>query len=88
MNFEGMKSTNMDGLENETLDAMHKFGKALMQWKLQEWNTELRQETCCECGSKIEAYPKSCTSVPCVYCAPRDNDLLYFISLFLLLSVR
>jgi hypothetical protein len=36
---------------------------------------------------ETEAYPKSCTSVPCIYCAPRDNDLLYSISLFLLFSI-
>jgi len=54
MNLEEMKPTNMGGLADKTLDDMHKFGEALMQWKLQQWNTELRQETCSECGSKVE----------------------------------
>ena len=34
-----------------------------------------------------EVYPKSCTYLTCVYCAPRDNDFRYSISLFLLLSI-
>ena len=39
--YEEMEPTNLGGLEDETLDDMHKFGKALMQWKLDEWNTLL-----------------------------------------------
>ena len=35
-----------------------------------------------------EAYPKSCTSVTCVYCVPRDDDHQYFDSLLLLFPVR
>ena len=52
--FGEMKPTNLDVLEGETLDDMHKLGKALMQWKLDEWNTQLRKETCSACGSNLE----------------------------------
>ena len=51
MEFSQMKPTTLDQLENRTLDAIYKLGEALMQWKLEEWNTELHKETCSECGS-------------------------------------
>ena len=52
--FEKMEPTELDGFEGATLDAIYKIGKALMQWKFQQWNTELRKEQCSECSGKLE----------------------------------
>jgi hypothetical protein len=43
--FSQMQPTNLNELESETLDAIYRIGKGLMQWKFQEWNAELRKET-------------------------------------------
>jgi len=52
--FSQMKPTTLDQLESRTLDAIYKLGKALMQWKIEEWDTELHKESCPECGCKLE----------------------------------
>jgi hypothetical protein len=52
--FEGMRPTSLDELENETLDAMHELGSYLMDSKVEDWNTQVRQETCTQCGTKLK----------------------------------
>jgi hypothetical protein len=52
--FSEMQPTNLDELESETLDAIYRIGKGLMQWKFHEWDTELHKQTCSECGAKLE----------------------------------
>ena len=52
--FQEMKPTDLGGLESETLDAIYRIGKGLMQWKFHEWDTELHNQTCSECGARLE----------------------------------
>jgi hypothetical protein len=52
--FSEMGPTELGTFENKVLDAVYRVGKGLMQWKLGEWNTELRIETCSQCGGKQE----------------------------------
>ncbi len=56
--FEEMEPTELDGFEGTTLDTIYRIGKALMHWKFQQWNTELHNQTCSECGA-IETSEKS-----------------------------
>jgi hypothetical protein len=44
---------NLDALENRIEDTLHRIGKALMEWKLQEWNDTLPGEECPDCGIKL-----------------------------------
>jgi hypothetical protein len=57
--FSEMQPTNLYKLESETLDAIYRIGKGLMQWKFHEWDTELHSQTCSECGSKLENQHRS-----------------------------
>jgi hypothetical protein len=52
--FSQMESTTLDELESRTLDAIYRLGKALMQLKIEEWDTELHRESCPECGCRLE----------------------------------
>jgi hypothetical protein len=52
--FSEMGPTELDAFESKVLDAIYRIGKGLMQWKFQEWDTELCKETCAECGEKLE----------------------------------
>jgi hypothetical protein len=52
--FDEMRPTSLDELENETLDAMHKLGSYLMDSKVEDWNAQVRQETCGQCGTKLK----------------------------------
>jgi hypothetical protein len=52
--FTDMEPTNIDQLENRVLAAMDKLGAYLMESKITDWNTQIRHETCAECGTKLE----------------------------------
>jgi len=49
-----MGPTDLDELENKVRDAIRRLAECLMEWKLDEWNTQLRKEICPKCGSKLE----------------------------------
>jgi len=49
-----MKPTTLDELEKKIRDILRRMGEHILEWKIEEWNTELRKETCSECGSKLE----------------------------------
>ena len=51
--FSEMEPTNLDELEDKVLDAMHKLGSYLMESKISDWNSQLHQETCEKCGTKL-----------------------------------
>jgi hypothetical protein len=57
--FSEMEPTNLDELEDKVLDAMHRVGSYLMDSKIADWNTQLRHETCAECGTKLKHKQKS-----------------------------
>ena len=52
--FSEMKPTSLDDLEQNVLDAIYRIGSCLMEWKFSDWNTQLRQDTCQECGGSLE----------------------------------
>ena len=52
--FDAMEPTNLDELENETLNAMQKLGSYLMGSKVKDWNTQVRQNICSQCGTKLK----------------------------------
>ena len=57
--FSEMKPASLDQLEDRVLAAMHKLGSYLMESKITDWNTQIRHETCSECGTKLEHKQKS-----------------------------
>ena len=52
--FGAMEPANLDQLEDRVLAAMRKLGSYLMESKITDWNTQVRHETCPECGTKLE----------------------------------
>ncbi|MBD3180892.1 hypothetical protein GF312_01300 [Candidatus Poribacteria bacterium] len=52
--FSEMKPTGIDDLEDRVLAAMYKLGAYLMEKKVEDWNDQVRNETCPECGTKLE----------------------------------
>jgi hypothetical protein len=57
--FSEMGPTSLDGLEDQVLEAMQKLGSYLMDSKMVDWNTQLRHETCAECGTEHKHKQKS-----------------------------
>lgn len=57
--FSDMEPTSLDELEQRVLDAMHRLGTYLMDSKVADWNTQLRHETCGECGTQLSHKQKS-----------------------------
>jgi len=52
--FTGMEPCSLDELEDKVLSVMYKLGSYLMESKPADWNTELRHETCADCGTKLK----------------------------------
>lgn len=52
--FSDMQPTSLDQLEDNVLSAMQKLGSYLMESKVSEWNAQIVQETCDECGTKLK----------------------------------
>lgn len=52
--FSEMKPTSLDELEDKVLEAMQKLGSYLMDSKVADWNAQVRQETCIQCGTKLK----------------------------------
>ena len=48
-----MEPTRLDELEDKVLDAMQGLGSYLVDSKMVDWNTQLRHETCAECGTQL-----------------------------------
>lgn len=51
--FTDMKPTSLDMLEDKVLKAMQKLGSYLMGSKVEDWDAQVHQETCSECGTKL-----------------------------------
>ena len=49
-----MEPTNLDELERKIREILRRLGECLMEWKLEDWDIELRKAVCSECGSKLE----------------------------------
>ena len=52
--FSEMKPTSLDELEDKVLAAMQRVGSYLMDSKVEDWNAQVRQETCSQCGTKLK----------------------------------
>jgi hypothetical protein len=52
--FSDMEPTSLDRLEDKVLMAMHKLGSYLMESKVEDWNTQVSQETCAQCGTELK----------------------------------
>jgi len=53
INLADMPPESLDALENRINDILHRLGKAMIEWKLKEWNSSLRKEECSKCDSKV-----------------------------------
>jgi hypothetical protein len=71
--FSQMQPANLNDLESETLNAIHRIGKGLMQWKFQEWDSELTHQTCPECDGKLENRSRSTQIATWVADIPYDR---------------
>ena len=52
--FSNMNPAKLNILENKVLDSIYKLGSLLMEWKLSDWNDELKNDTCPKCNTKLE----------------------------------
>ena len=52
--FTEMAPTSLDELEAKVLTVIYNLGSYLMESKVEDWNTELRYETCPDCGTKLK----------------------------------
>jgi len=53
MNLSDTQPESLDALENRIQDILHRLGKAMMEWKLGEWNSSFKKDKCSECDSKV-----------------------------------
>jgi ribosomal protein L32 len=49
-----MEPTSLDELEKKIKDILRRLGECIMEWKLEDWDVDLRKEICWECGAKLE----------------------------------
>ena len=47
-----MGPTTLDDLEKKVRDVLGSLGECMMEWKLEDWDTEVRKEVCSECASQ------------------------------------
>ncbi len=59
MNLSETTPESLDALDNRIRDIMQRLGKAMMEWKLAEWNSSLRKEECSKCDSKVHNRKRS-----------------------------
>ena len=52
--FSNMNPAKLDILENKVLDSIYKLGGLLMEWKISDWNNELKKDSCQKCNTKLE----------------------------------
>ncbi len=52
--FSPMAPVKLDKLEDRVFAAMVKVGSYLMECKMEDWDTHVRQETCTQCGAKLK----------------------------------
>jgi hypothetical protein len=57
INLSDIPPENLDAFENRIQAVLHRLGKAMMEWKLKEWNSSLKKDKskdkCPECDSKV-----------------------------------
>ena len=53
INLADISPESLDALENRINDILHRLGKAMMEWKLKEWNSSLSNDKCSKCDSKV-----------------------------------
>ena len=53
INLSDIPPENLDAFENRIQDVLHRLGKAMMEWKLKEWNSSTKKDKCSECDGKV-----------------------------------
>jgi len=57
INLTDIPPENLDAFENRIQDVLHRLGKAMMEWKLKEWNSSINKDKskdkCPKCNSKV-----------------------------------
>ncbi|MBD3182893.1 hypothetical protein GF312_11420 [Candidatus Poribacteria bacterium] len=59
MKLSEVTPESLDALENRIEDTLHRLGKAIMEWKLHDWNDTLPREECPDCGIKLHHRKRS-----------------------------
>ena len=59
MQLSGVTPESLDALEGRIDNILHRLGKAMMEWKLQEWNDSMPKEECPDCGSNLHKRKRS-----------------------------
>lgn len=52
--FSNMAPTSLDKTEDKVYAAMLELGSYLMECKMEDWDTQVRQEKCSECGTRLK----------------------------------
>lgn len=53
LEFSQMSPMNLSQLEEKVMSAIRKIGQYLMEWKLNDWNEELKIDKCPKCGEEL-----------------------------------
>ena len=57
INLSDIPPENLDAFENRIQDVLHRLGKAMMEWKLKEWNSSINKDKSKDkspkCDSKV-----------------------------------
>jgi predicted nucleic-acid-binding Zn-ribbon protein len=57
INLSDIPPENLDAFENRIQDILHRLGKAMMEWKLKDWNSSINKDKskdkCPKCDSKV-----------------------------------
>jgi len=59
MQLSGVSPESLDALEARINGTLQRLGKAMMEWKLQDWNASLTKSECSDCGSKVHNRKRS-----------------------------
>jgi hypothetical protein len=53
MKLSNVIPESLDTLENRIQDTLNRLGKAMMEWKLKEWDSSTKKDKCSECDNKV-----------------------------------
>jgi len=53
MKLSDINPESLNALENRIQDILHRVGKAMMEWKLKEWDSFTKKDKCSKCDSKV-----------------------------------
>jgi len=59
MNLSDVTPESLDTLENRIQDILNRLGKAMIEWKLKEWDSSTKKDKCSECDSKVHNHRRT-----------------------------